>query len=339
MAQVSSTRKLLSASALMASGTLISRILGMLRVVLIAFILGQGTRQADILSIATMVPNALYILFAGGALNTVLVPQIVRAIKNDEDGGEAYTNRIMTAFMLVVGAVAIIATAAAPVVTTIYSDGVWREPQLAEQYASMVALTYLTLPQIFFYGAFFLLAQVLNARDKFGPMMWAPIANNVISILVLSTYLLVWGNEGDTSAAFTTGQIALLGIGSTLGIAAQTAVLIPFIKKVGFKIRPRFDLKGTGLGHTFSLTKWTLGFVAVNQLALIVVNRLATTATAGGAGAGVQVYSSAHLLWILPHSLITTSLATAMLPNASRLAAAHNMRGVGEEMTRPSGSP
>lgn len=334
MSQVSSTKKLLSASAIMASGTLISRALGMLRVVLIAFILGNGTRQADILSIATMVPNALYILFAGGALNTVLVPQIVRAMKHDEDGGEAFTNRIMTAFMLIVGAVAVVAILCAPLVTMLYSDSAWRQPELAEQYASMVALTYLTLPQIFFYGAFFLLSQILNARDKFGPMMWAPIANNIISIGVLSTYFFVWGNDGDKSAAFTTPQILVLGIGATLGIATQTLVLLPFLKRVGFKLRPRFDLKGTGLRHTFSLTKWTLGFVAVNQLALIVVNRLATTATAGGAGAGVNVYSNAHLLWILPHSLVTTSLATAMLSNASRLAADGNRAGVAAEMTK-----
>lgn len=332
MSEVSSPRKLLSAGALMATGTMISRILGMVRVALIAFIFANGTRQADILGIATMVPNALYILFAGGALNTVLVPQIVRAIKNDEDGGEAFTNRIMTAFMLVITAVAVIVTLAAPLVTAIYTDGAWREPGLEAQYASLISLTYLTLPQIFFYGLFFLLAQVLNARDKFGPMMWAPIANNVISILVLSIYFFVWGNLGDKSTAFTTPQILLLGIGSTLGIAMQTVVLIPFLKRVGFKLRPRFDLKGTGLGHTFSLTKWTLGFVAVNQLALVVVNRLATTATAGGVGAGVNVYSNAHLLWILPHSLVTTSLATAMLPNASRLAASNDMRGVAKEM-------
>lgn len=334
MSQVSSTKKLLSASAVMASGTLISRALGVLRVMLIAFILGNGTRQADILSIATMVPNALYILFAGGALNTVLVPQIVRAIKHDEDGGEAFTNRIMTAFMLIVGAVAVVAVLCAPLVTMLYSDSAWRQPELSSQYASMVALTYLTLPQIFFYGAFFLFSQILNARDKFGPMMWAPIANNIISILVLSTYLFIWGNDGDKSAAFTTGQILVLGIGATLGIVTQTLVLLPFLKRVGFKLRPRFDLKGTGLRHTFSLTKWTLGFVAVNQLALIVVNRLATTATAGGAGAGVNVYSNAHLLWILPHSLVTTSLATAMLSNASRLAADGDRAGVAAEMTK-----
>lgn len=329
-----STRRLVGASAIMASGTLISRALGLVRVMMIAFILGNGTRQADMLALATMVPNSLYILFAGGALNTVLVPQIVRAIKNDEDGGEAYTNRIMTAFMLIVTAVAVIITIGAPVVTAIYTSNDWRDPALADQYASMVALTYLTLPQIFFYGAFFLLGQILNARDKFGPMMWAPIANNIVTIIVLGLYFVVWGNGEDHGSAFTTGQILLLGLGTTFGIAVQTIVMIPFVRRVGFKLRPRFDLKGTGLGHTFALTKWTVGFVAVNQLALMVVNRLATSATAGGSGAGVTVYSNAHLLWILPHSLITVSLATAMLPSASRLAAAGDLEGVAGEFTR-----
>ncbi len=334
--QVSSTKKLLSASALMASGTLISRILGFARVALIVFILGNGTRQVDMLSIATSVPNALYILFAGGALNTVLVPQIVRAIRYDADGGEAYTNRIMTAFILIVAVVAVLVTVAAPVVIWIYSGEPWHSPALASQYASMVALAYLTLPQVFFYGVFFLFGQVLNARDRFGPMMWAPIANNVIGIAVLSAYLYIWGTGDDHSQAFTSGQIWMLGIGTTLGIATQSAVLIPYLRKVGFKFRPRFDLKGTGLGKTFSLTKWTIGFVLVNQLAFVVSTKLSTSATAlaDDGGAGLAVYSNAHLVWILPHSLITVSLATAMLPNASRLAAAGDMMAVAAEATK-----
>ncbi len=238
VSQVSSTRKLIGAGAIMASGTMISRILGVIRVMLVAFILGNGTRQADMLALATMVPNSLYILFAGGALNTVLVPQIVRAIKNDDDGGEAYTSRIMTAFMLIITVVAVVVTIGAPLVTAIYTSPAWRGTDLEAQYASLVALTYLTLPQIFFYGAFFLLGQVLNARDKFGPMMWAPIANNIISIAVMALYFVVWGNDDDHSSAFTTPQILLLGIGTTLGIVAQTAVMIPYVRKLGFKLRP-----------------------------------------------------------------------------------------------------
>ena len=315
----------------MAAGTLVSRGLGILRTMLVAFILGNGTRQADILSLASTISNGMYILFVGGAVNTVLVPQIVRAIRHDEDGGEAFTNRVMTAFMLAISVVTVVLTLAAPLITFLYSSDSWRAPDLESQYASMVALTYCTLPQIFFYGVYTMLGQVLNARDQFGPMMWAPIANNIISIIVLGFYLVIWGSGGDHSGAFTTEQILLLGVGSTLGIAAQALVLIPFVKKVGFRFRPRFDLRGAGLGKTFQLAKWTLGFVLINQAVLMLVNRLATSATAAGSGGGSNVYGNANLIWMMPHSLITVSLATAMLPNASRLAAEGDLEGVAAE--------
>ena len=128
-------------------------------------------------------------------------------------------------------------------------------------------------------------------------------------------------------APFTTGQELLLGLGSTLGIVAQAAVLIPFLRASGYHFRPRFDFRHTGLGKTFRLAKWTLGFVLVTQAALVVVTRLASGATVGGKGAGLTAYSNAYAVWILPHSLITVSLATAMLPAASRLAAAGDRPG------------
>lgn len=328
------TGRLLSATAIMAAGTIASRVLGLVRVVLAGYLLGTDTRQADILSLATTVPNSLYILFAGGALNTVLVPQIVRATKNDADGGKAYTNRIMTAFMLVVAVATVILVVAAPLVTWIYSGARWHTPDVAAHYQSMVLLTALCLPQVFFFGAFFLGAQVLNARDAFGPMMWAPIANNVVQVLLMLTYATVWGFHTDNSQPFTTGQTLLLGLGSVFGIAVQAGVLIPFMRKVGFSYKPRFDLRHTGLGHTFHLAKWTLGFVAVNQLALVVVTNLATSATAGGTGAGVTTYNYANLLWVLPHSLITVGLATAILPSLSRMVAGGELTEVAREFTK-----
>ena len=112
----------------------------------------------------------------------------------------------------------------------------------------------------------------------------------------------------------------MLGLGATAGIAVQAPCCSPSCASAGYRFRPRFDLRGTGLGHTFRLARWTLGFVAVTQLALVVVNRLATEATVGGRGAGLTAYANAYAVWILPHSLVTVSLATAMLPSASRLA-------------------
>jgi putative peptidoglycan lipid II flippase len=327
------TRRLVSASALMAAGTATSRVLGFFRLILLVYLFGNGTRQAEMFTIATTVPNSMYILLAGGVLNTVLVPQIVRATRSDADRGEAYTNRIMTAGLIGLGLITLLLTLAVPAIVWLYSAAGWKSPQLEAQYQSMIMLAYYCMPQVFFYGVHVLAGQVLNARDKFGPMMWAPIANNVVSIMVLLLYLIVF-ERTSTGAQFTTSQELLLGLGSTLGIAAQAAFLIPFLRASGYHYRPRFDFKHTGLGKTFRLAKWTLGFVLVTQAALVVVSRLASSATVGGKGAGLTAYSNAYAMWILPHSLITVSLATAMLPTASRLAAAGDRPGVAAETMR-----
>ena len=327
------TRRLVSAGVLMASGTALSRVMGFFRLMLLVYLFGNGTRQAEMFTIATTVPNSMYILLAGGVLNTVLVPQIVRAIRSDKDRGEAYTNRIMTAGLIGLGLITLLLTLAVPWIIGLYSAAGWQSPKLAAQYQSMILLGYYCMPQVFFYGVHVLAGQVLNARDRFGPMMWAPIANNVVSIIVLVMYVIVF-ERTSTGAPFTTSQALLLGIGSTLGIAAQAAVLIPFLRASGYHFRPRFDFKHTGLGKTFRLGKWTLGFVLVTQAALVVVSKLASSATVGGKGAGLTAYSNAYAVWILPHSLITVSLATAMLPAASRLAAAGDLPGVAAETMR-----
>jgi putative peptidoglycan lipid II flippase len=317
----------------MASGTAVSRIFGLVRVLLAAAVFTQSSRHADIYSLAMTVPNALYLLFAGGAVNQVLVPQIVRAIKRDPDGGEAYTNRIMTAFLLIIAALTVVFVVGAPVITAIYAGAEWQATDLAPQYRSMVLLTTLCLPQVFFYGAFFLGSQVLNARGTFGPMMWAPVVNNIVQIGVLGLYAVLWGFRVDLGEPFSGSQILLLGLGSVVGLAIQTAVLFPFMRRVGFRYRPRFDLRHSGLGHTFSVTKWTLAFVGAAQVWYLVLTKLASGATAGGQGAGKTVYDTAYLIYVLPHSLVTISLATALMSSLSGYAARSQMDAFAEELT------
>ena len=318
---------------MMAAGTAVSRVLGFGRFVLLVILFGNGTRQADMFTLANTVPNSMYILLAGGVLNTVLVPQIVRAVKKDADRGEAYTNRIMTLGLMALFVITLVLTLAAPGRHRLYSAGGWKDPSVAAQYQSMVALAYYCMPQVFFYGAFVLAGQVLNSRDRFGPMMWAPIANNVVSIAVLLLFLVVFG-QTDTSAAFTPGQEALLGIGSTWGWPLRRRSWFRTCGPSGYRFQPRFDFRRTGLGHTLRLAKWVLGYVLVTQLALMVINKVATAATIQQGGGGLAAYGYAYAIWILPHSLITVSLATAMLPSASRLAAAGDLTGVAEETTR-----
>jgi putative peptidoglycan lipid II flippase len=278
----------------------------------------------------------LYILLAGGVFNAVLVPQIVRAMKNDPDGGEAYTNRIVTLGGLFLAVVTVLMVVAAPWLMEIFLSDRFSEPELAEQRESAINFARYTLPQVFFYGIFVLLGQVLNARRLFGPMMWAPIANNIVSIVVLVGYIVVFGtaDKQDTSA-YSSSEELLLGLGATVGIVIQTLVLVPYLKKAGFHYRPRFDFRGTGLGHTLRLGVWTVLFVVVNQIAYTVVVNLASAGAASGIGedaapgTGYTIYSQSFLLVIVPHAVITVSLATAILPRLSARAAEDDLSGVG----------
>ncbi len=337
------SQSLLSSSAVMAAGTIVSRLSGFVRGILLAAALGVGL-HADVFNIANTVPNMLYILMAGGIVNAVLVPQLVRSMKNDADGGEAYTNRIITLAILFLGVVTVALVIAAPWLMRLFLDPHFFDPSRSEQLESVIDFARYCLPQVFFYGMFVLVGQVLNSRGRFGPMMWAPIANNVIAVAVLSTYLLTLGPaEGpEKQGGFGTGAEALLGIGSTIGIVVQLLVLLPYLKAAGFSYRPRFDFRGSGLGHTFRLGIWTVLFVVVNQIAYTVVVRLASKGTvdplASGAagsteGTGYTIYSNSFLLTMVPHSIITVSLATAMLPLLSSYAADGRLADVGSAVS------
>jgi putative peptidoglycan lipid II flippase len=328
----------LGSSAVMAAGTVVSRMSGFVRSTLLAAALGTAL-HADVFTIANTIPNMLYILLAGGVFNAVLVPQLVRAMKHDTDGGAAYTNRVITLAAVFLLAVTVVLVVAAPLVMRLLLDPAYFTAEFAVQRESIIDLARYCLPQVFFYGMFVLVGQVLNARGTFGPMMWAPIANNVIAVAVLATYLLTLGpaRGSELCGGYSSGAEALLGIGSTLGIAAQFLILVPYLKRAGFTFRPRFDFRGSGLGHTFRLGVWTVLFVVVNQIAYTVVVRLASSGTIQDAGTcavssqgtGYTVYSGAFLLAMVPHSIITVSLATAVLPRLSAYAAEGELRALG----------
>jgi len=325
---------ILSSSAVMAAGTVVSRLSGFVRGALLVAVLGSGL-HADIFNLANTLPNMLYILLAGGVFNAVLVPQLVRAMKNDADAGAAYIDRIITLAVIFLTLVTVALVAAAPLVMRIYLGDAWYEPRLAEQRESAVAFARYCLPQVFFYGMFVLVGQVLNARRRFGPMMWAPIANNVVSVLVIVVYLVTYGRvDSDSSAPFTPTQEALLGIGSTLGIAIQLLILVPYLRSAGVRYRARFDFRNTGLGQTLRLGTWTVLFVLVNQIALAVVYRIAGTGAATDPdGTGLTVYQNVFVLMQVPHSVITVSLATAMATLLSTYAAAHQGEQLASSMS------
>lgn len=308
----------------MAAGTLVSRLTGFARAAIIAAALGLGV-TADVFNVPNVIPNMIYILVGGGVLNSVLVPVLVRAIKSDADGGEAYSQRLFSLTVTVLALATVLSVLLAPALIRLIVDDQYLAPEMRPFYDNMVMFARFCLPQIFFYGLYVLIGQILNAKGRFGPMMWAPILNNIIAIGIFAVYLLVFGTK--SAEAFDTSEVILLGLGSTLGVAAQAIILIPVLQQTGFSLRFRSDWRGQGLGDPVRLGVWSIGFVVVNQIAYLFVVNVATgaTAAAGEGGAGYTVYANAMLIMLVPHAIVTVSLATALLPGLSSLASEGEM--------------
>ncbi|MFW6204223.1 MAG: murein biosynthesis integral membrane protein MurJ [Actinomycetota bacterium] len=302
---------LLSSSVVMAAGTVASRFTGFLRAAVIAAAIGLLGKTADTFNLPNTIPNMIYILVAGGVLNAVLVPVMVRAIKEDADGGQAYSQRLFSVVVTILALATVVAVAAAPWLLRVFVDAEYLLPENREYFADMVMFARFCLPQIFFYGLYVLVGQMMNARGRFGPMMWAPVVNNIVAIAVFAAYLVVFGQKG--AEPYDTTEIALLGAGSTLGVALQAVVLVPVLRRAGFRLRFRTDWRHAGLGQAGRLGFWTLAFVVLNQVAYLVVIRTASGGSAAGE-AGVTVYMNAILIMMVPHAIITVSLATALLP-------------------------
>ena len=327
-----STRGLIGSSSLMATGTVISRVTGVLRDVAMTAALGFYL-VSDAYSLGNTMPNVLYVLIIGGALNAVFIPQLVRHMKDDPDSGAAFADRLITLSGLVLLIFSVAAVIAAPLLVDLYATSAYGESQreLAAAFAR------LCLPQIFFYGVYALFSQVLNSRGRFGAPMFAPILNNIIAIATFVLFLSIAGTAAAADGNLTADQVALLGIGTTLGVALQALILIPFLMRAGYRWRPRFDWKGKGLGKAGHLAVWTLLLVIVNQAGYIAITRLATLANvnatdAGLTAAGLTTYQKAHLIFMLPHSVITVSIVTALLPALSRVAHEGRLRQVGADV-------
>lgn len=324
---------LLQSSAVMAAGTFVSRLLGFVRAILLTGLLGVTAALAnDAFATANTVPNQVYNLIAGGLLNAVLVPQIARAAKHD-DGGQAFLDRLLTIALVLLAAVTVLVVALAPLVPVVLNDGSWDAPTRA----LAVAFAFWCLPQVFFYGLYTVLGQVLNARGRFGAYMWAPVVNNVVAIGgIIAMYVWIGGYDRVSNphppSTWTTGQIALLGGTATLGVVLQALVLLVPLRAIGFRYRPRFGWRGVGLGSAGTVAGWTFAAALVGQLAFVVTTRSVTGASADG-GPGQGAYGNAYLLFVLPHSLITVSLVTALFTRMSRSAVDGDVAGVRRDLS------
>ena len=314
-------------SAIMAAGTLVSRFLGFAKTWMLAAALGLGSTVNDTFINANNLPNLIFLLVAGGVFNAVLVPQIIKASKAPDKGAD-YISRLLTLAVLVLLALTLAVTLLAPWVIELTTQG-----YSPEQKALAVSFAFWCLPQIFFYGLYALLTQVLNAHGAFGPAMWAPILNNIVAIAGLGMFIWTFGANAvnpHTLDTWGSTQTFLVAGFSTVGVIAQTTILLVPVFRLRLGLRPRFGWRGVGLGQAARLSVWTLATAAVGQLAFLYVMRIATIPgaerlrleQAGDPAAdtmpGNAVLEVASQLYLLPHSIIALSLATVLFNRMTR---------------------
>jgi putative peptidoglycan lipid II flippase len=311
-------------SGVMAVGTFGSRITGFLRTIAQSYALG-ALGIAAAYNLSNTLPNAVYNLALGGILTSVIVPLIVNAAKRD-GGRSGYDQRMFTLITVALAGITLVAEAAAVPIVHLYAGTKISHSHATLHLAVIFALFF--IPQIFFYGLSSLMGAILNSRGSFAAPMWTPIVNNVVVIGVLSLYVALAGLRRDP-ATISGHEVALLGLGTTLGIVAQTVALVPALRRVGFRWHPRTDFHRAEVAEIGRMAGWMFGYVATTQVALLVTTKLAGDANVSG----ITDYNYAWLLFQLPYAVVGISVITALLPRMSAHAAERRYRLVRQDFS------
>ncbi|MGI5321014.1 murein biosynthesis integral membrane protein MurJ [Actinomadura nitritigenes] len=307
----------------MAIATMVSRVTGFVRTMVLVAALGLGTRLLDAYTAANVTPNTIYELVMGGAVASVVVPLLVRTAADHSVDADLFAQRLLSLVVYGLGLVVIVTVIAAPLIVQVYVPG-FTPP---ERHLAIV-FTRFFMPQILFYGVSATLAAVLNARSRFVAPMWAPVANNLIVTATALAFLMI-GGTGNLER-LTTGQMLLLSIGTSGGVAAQMAVLAVTSRRTGFRLRLHADPRGIAVRAIAVMAGWTIASVAAAQVVFIVSTRLASQA---GQGA-VAIYSNAYTLFQLPYAVIAVTVITGVLPRMSRAAADRDLARITADLSR-----
>ena len=315
------------ASAIIAAGTMVSRVTGLLRsIVLVAVVGSVGSGVADAFAYANKLPNSVFQIISVGVLTAVIVPQIVKATA-DRDGGNAFISKLFTLGTVVLVGTTLLAMLIAPWLVHLAAGNA---PDAV--IALAVALAYWCLPQILFYGLYALLGEALNARRIFGPFTWSPVVNNIISIIGFLILGAVFAPVSTDATQWTPEMIAVLGATATGGIVLQAVVLLLFWRRTGLSLRPDFRWRGVGLGNVGRLAGWTLLMAFAGLAAGFLQTNIVSAAS--DLGAAAMVTDNAWLIFMLPYSVIVRSIGTPYFTQISEHAAAGRHDEVRADISR-----
>jgi putative peptidoglycan lipid II flippase len=298
-------------TAIMSLGTVLSRVTGLVRLAAVASALGitESGHLADSYNLANTAPNIIYELVLGGILTSVFVPLFVELLeKEDRERAWEVATGLINVSLAVLSAMTVLGIAAAPLIARIYSSRLHGQEALLQQHV-ITFLLRLFIPQIFFYGLYFLIAGLLNAHRRFGPPMFTPILNNAVVIAVFVWFHHLYGHV--TLSNVTTPQLWLMGLGTTAGVAAAGVALIPYMRGLG-RYRLKFSVSHPSVKKLARLSIFVLGYVVVNQIGYLIVQYLAN-----GQKGGYSAFVNAFTFFMLPHGLFAVSVITALLPGMS----------------------
>ncbi|HUB22590.1 MAG TPA: murein biosynthesis integral membrane protein MurJ [Streptosporangiaceae bacterium] len=304
----------------MAVGTLLSRGTGFLRTLVLTYAVGVSF-LGNAYNNANTLPNTVYYLMLGGIFTSVVVPLLVRAARRDPDRGEAYAQRMFTLGAVALLVVTVVATLLAGPLVDLYAPTIHGPPGSAygAEHHLMVIWAYFFIPQIFFYGMSSLIGALLNTRGRFAAPMWTPVINNVVVIVVGGLYVAAVG-LGKTPQNISAFGVEVLGIGTTLGVVAQTVALFPSLRGAGFRWHPTLGFRRGEVSEMGRMAGWMSVYVISQWAGNLVVQIVANAASPGVNG--YSAYSIAWQLFQLPYAIIGISVITALLPRMSEHASA-----------------
>jgi putative peptidoglycan lipid II flippase len=293
----------------MAVGTLVSRVTGVGRIVALGYALGTGVSggsPADAYNLANTIPNIVQDLVLGGILSATFIPVFVaRLATRDEDDAWEAISAVVSVTLAVLAAASVLFLAAAPLIV----DGltVLRPSPGERQVATYLLILF--VPQLACYTFAALGAALLNARGRFGPPTFVPIANNVITIAVLIAFSVVARRPTLGGLESDRPELILLGLGTTAGVAAQALLLLPSLRRAGLHLRFHLDWRHEAVATILRLSGWTFGLVVANQLSLLVVLALFNKIPGG-----ISAYTYAYTFFQLPYGVVAISVMSAVTP-------------------------
>ncbi len=312
---MSEKQKIVRAAGILGSATMLSRIMGMIRDMVVARLFGAGL-ASDAFIAAFQIPNMLRRFFAEGALTAAFVPTFSATLTHKgETEARELANICFTLLTIVMAFITLVGIVFSPQIVSLMYPGFIEEPGKLEL---AVLLNRLMFPYIFFICLVALCMGILNTlRHFFTPAISTVFLN--ISMILSALFL----------RSFFDAPITALAIGVLIGGCVQLVMQLPVLWRKGFPVRPNFDFGNPDVRRITLLMLPSLFGVGVYYLNIVVSAILASKLPQGSVS---YLYYAARL-FEFPQGIFTVSVAQAVLPSMSRQAAAGDMSGMKESLS------